>query len=727
MRQIDMIPEAFAKKSAPKTRLIGAAVFLVAIAVFYLSPNLQVFDSNYSILLSEVMLQGHTVDLSRVPFNVTKFHQRDIRNGYPYHIIPVKGRLLYYMPWGGSILALPAVAALKAVGISALSPTGQFDLAGECEIQKILAALLMAILAWLIFYTALLEDLTLSWAVVIALGTAFGTQVWSTASRALWEQTWLLLLLGVAIWALVRWKTGRGKFRPIAFATLMAWMYFVRPMASVPIMAISGYLLFTYPRSFPAYLITGLLWLGGFVACSMYFFGAPVPPYYHETWWLRMSGALHRLMGVLFSPSRGLFVYVPVLLFVLFLTARYWTILRRQKLVLMSLAVIVVDVAIGSTLTLWWGGWSYGPRELTETLPFFVLLAITGCRAFLNDTSLGLHSCAAIMSAGLVLLIVSVVINAPGALSPVAIAWNAGVDQQHKDLLWDWSRAPFLAPLSVAVTDAERNDWESRHPDRPGTANLAARSIAGSATLTPRLSGPVIESVNDSSVIDDFGAAGADWAPAVIFAKSSNPLWSWWDSDLRETVIIRGRNFDTKKGLAVGLFCPCPGSGQIGPFFFNPDNPNFDASRIILKIPPSSEPLPVGSGFLEVRNKGKDGAYSEISNHVWVSLGAPLRVRHVYQSGALVTVEGSGFEANTRINFYNSKSPFYQASPPLNLGGVDAAGKPKIPLTIDSDSQFTFKVPASAAPGEWYVEALNPPFLAFSSSYTDPGGAFVLH
>ncbi len=174
-------------------------------------------------------------------------------------------------------------------------------------------------------------------------------------------------------------------------------------------------------------------------------------------------------------------------------------------------------------------------------------------------------------------------------------------------------------------------------------------------------------------------------------------------------------------------FVPVAGSGQIGPFFFNPDNPNFDPSRIILKIPPSSKPLPVGSGFLEVRNKGKGGAYSEISNQVWVSLGAPLRVWHVYQSGALVTVEGSGFEANTRINFYNSKSPFYQASPPLNLGGVDAAGKPKIPITIDSDSQFTFKVPASAAPGEWYVEALNPPFLAFSSSYTDPGGAFVLH
>ena len=238
----------------------------------------------------------------------------------------------------------------------------------------------------------------------------------------------------------------------------------------------------------------------------------------------------------------------------------------------------------------------------------------------------------------------------------------------------------------------------------------------------------MIEGVNDAKVINDFGQSGADWASVVIFAKDSNPLLSWWNSDLEENVIIRGRGFDAKNGVAVGVFCPCPGSGQIGPFFFNPGNPDFDSSRIILRIPRAGgRRLPVGSGFLEVRNKGKDGGYSEISNHVWVSLGTPLRVWHVHQSGALIRVEGSGFEAFTRINFYQSKFPFYQRNAPLNLGGVDAAGKPKIPLTMDGDSRFTFKVPADALPGEWYVEAVNPPFLPFSSSYTDPGGAFVLH
>lgn len=66
MLEIDKRSEALSKYSALKTCLVGAAVFLAAITVFYLSPNVQVYDSNYSMLLSDVMLRGRTVDLSRV-------------------------------------------------------------------------------------------------------------------------------------------------------------------------------------------------------------------------------------------------------------------------------------------------------------------------------------------------------------------------------------------------------------------------------------------------------------------------------------------------------------------------------------------------------------------------------------------------------------------------------------------------------------------------------------
>ena len=49
-----------------------------------------------------------------------------------------------------------------------------------------------------------------------------------------------------------------------------------------------------------------------------------------------------------------------------------------------------------------------------------------------------------------------------------------------------------------------------------------------------------------------------------------------------------------------------------------------------------------------------------------------------------------------------------------------------IPLTLLSDTMFTFTVPAGAIPGLSYVQAVSPPFVPFSSSGNDPGGSFTL-
>ena len=120
-----------------------------------------------------------------------------------------------------------------------------------------------------------------------------------------------------------------------------------------------------------------------------------------------------------------------------------------------------------------------------------------------------------------------------------------------------------------------------------------------------------------------------------------------------------------------------------------------------------------------MRNGGADHKYSLASNPVWVSVGAPITVRRVLQSGSLITVEGSGFSPQTIVNLYVGR-------PAANLGGLDAKGKPRIPPTLIGDSRLTFIVPADAEPGPAYVEVLNPPYQAFSSSFGNPGGEFAL-
>jgi hypothetical protein len=61
-----------------------------------------------------------------------------------------------------------------------------------------------------------------------------------------------------------------------------------------------------------------------------------------------------------------------------------------------------------------------------------------------------------------------------------------------------------------------------------------------------------------------------------------------------------------------------------------------------------------------------------------------------------------------------------------NLGGLKPGGTPVIPLTFLTENKFTFTVPSGAVPGPAYVQALNPPFVPFSSSGNAPGGAFTL-
>ena len=75
------------------------------------------------------------------------------------------------------------------------------------------------------------------------------------------------------------------------------------------------------------------------------------------------------------------------------------------------------------------------------------------------------------------------------------------------------------------------------------------------------------------------------------------------------------------------------------------------------------------------------------------------------------------------INFFNKQGAIV-----VNLGGLKPGGTPKIPLTFSggSSTSFKFTKPAGAVAGPAYVQALNPPFVPFTSSGNDPGGAFTL-
>jgi hypothetical protein len=182
-------------------------------------------------------------------------------------------------------------------------------------------------------------------------------------------------------------------------------------------------------------------------------------------------------------------------------------------------------------------------------------------------------------------------------------------------------------------------------------------------------------------------------------------------------VVLGGMGFDVANGVAVDVFCACPG-GKLPTMFLNTGNPGIKSNSVTFTLPASA---PSGPASIVVSNAGAGHTYTGRSNAVSVPIGARIIVFSVIQSGGMITVNGAGFSSLSVINFFNK-----QGGSVLNLGGLKPDGSPKIPLTLINSTKFTFTVPAAAMAGPAFVQVLNPPFVPFTSSGNDPCGAFTL-
>jgi hypothetical protein len=430
----------------------GIWIFLVAFTVFMLSPVRQVADSNYSMLVSQSLLEHGTVRLD--DYLIPGFNSdlpAEPRPDYkPYQLQRKAGHSYLYYPPGSSVLSVPYVAAIKLIGVSPVDEHSKFDFFGEAKIECSLAALLMASLAAAFYFMArILLPMHLS--VAIALAAAFGTQMWSTASRGLWAHTWGIWLTGFVAWILLDHEANRRPLRPMLLASLLAWAYFVRPTYCVPVAAVAVYVLATNPRRFVAFALTGAGWLGGLVLYSQYQFGQWLPDYFHNQ--LSFVSFWNGVAGTLISPSRGLLVCVPSLLFVGWLLVRYRKSLPCPRLVTLSLAIITIHLIVIAGFKDWYAGHCFGARYMTDLIPWFVLLAILGARAALDwrQTHPGASTLRARMelATAWLLVLLGIAINGNGALNAHTSRWNVEPVNvnQHPERVWDWRDPQFLAGL----------------------------------------------------------------------------------------------------------------------------------------------------------------------------------------------------------------------------------------------------------------------------------------
>lgn len=416
--------------------LWGAALFAAALAAFLVTPTPGMSDARYALLVSEALLERGSIRLDPWFDPGTKAEPaRDL----PYQVNLRGGHAYYAFPQGTSILSVPVVAAARLFGASPVAAEGAYDPGAEARLQHSIASALMAAVVLLVFLSARLTAPRPT-AALVAIAAGFATPIWTTASRAMWSHTFLLVIYAVAALLLLRWELRGRRAHPVLLATLLAWAFLVRPTAAAGAIAIAGYVAWRRPRDLVTLGLAGLFWFALFAATSHAAERSWLLPEYRPS---RLGSAtpFEGLAGALLSPGRGLLLYCPLAAAVPALLVRFWRDVPGKPLVAALGAAVVLHVITVAAFPHWWGGHSFGPRLLVDTVPFLAALAALGLA--------GARGSRAWLAVAAILLATSVAIQAAGALSIAPHLWNilpVDVDAAPARL-WDLADFPPLRAL----------------------------------------------------------------------------------------------------------------------------------------------------------------------------------------------------------------------------------------------------------------------------------------
>lgn len=423
---------------------VWVALFCFAVLAF--SPVRNVGDSRYTLVVSETLLHHGTIHLDRWFLPTEKQSSWE----QSYHVREVNGHVDYVFPSATSLLSLPFSAAFNLAG-SRVVEHGQYRFDRESWQQHKIACLLMSGLAVGMYLTARCA-LPQYRAAAFVIAAVPGSQIWSVASRGLWSHTPAIFLLGWSLFLAVRCETSEDRARtvhPVLLATLLSWSFFCRPTFAIAIIGITAWMLLRCRRQLVPFAVTGLLWFCGFLWFSQVTCGQLLPWYFSPS---RVSSGPFReaLTGNLVSPARGILVYTPVVIVIAWQAVRHAWRSRLRWLSLVGAGCIIAHTLVVSRFPHWWAGHSYGPRLMTDLVPWWFLIAVAawdGCQSRVAPEKPRSFTPRMVVAYGL--LIVSILMNAAGALSGACSHWSvspSNVDE-HPERLWDWSDPPFLRPI----------------------------------------------------------------------------------------------------------------------------------------------------------------------------------------------------------------------------------------------------------------------------------------
>jgi hypothetical protein len=242
-----------------------------------------------------------------------------------------------------------------------------------------------------------------------------------------------LLALGASRPALLSWT-----------AAPLTMGYFIRPTAGIVLALVGAYVFCHQRRQFTKWLLIAAVAAAPFLAYNLFIYHWPLQSYFTPPWFLPPIPAnagpiLSAFAGSAVSPSRGLFVFSP---FLLFSIAGVWLAVRRKWMTPLAYylgAALALQWLLLADYMYWTGGHSYGPRLFSDVLPLFMFFLIPAFLWLRLDDPRRLLSVAFYVS-----VVVSVFIHYRGATTRAPYEWNGHQPEVSIERAWDWRDPQFL-------------------------------------------------------------------------------------------------------------------------------------------------------------------------------------------------------------------------------------------------------------------------------------------
>ena len=329
-----------------------------------------------------------------------------VEQGVPYFITETPQGLRSSYPLGPALLAWPLYLPAP------LSDTPRPELVHRLGVS---AAILIGLASvWLVLQIAHRLDPPFS-PYLLAFAYALGTTHWSTSASAMFQhgpgELWVLGALERLLDEQVSLRR-----RLLALGACMTLAVFTRPSLIISAVLVALLALWRYKKDSVVALVGAVPLALPLLAYHFHTYGSVLGAYVSQKGDLTVQPFgdwLERVFWLMASPSRGVLWYEPVVVLTLVVA-----LVRLPRVKGATLAVGLLGFAMFTALyahwSTWWGGYSFGPRLLTDALPWWILAIASMGRVgpwFRNVT--------------VVLTLFGIAVNTIGTLEESPVIWDA--------------------------------------------------------------------------------------------------------------------------------------------------------------------------------------------------------------------------------------------------------------------------------------------------------------